>query len=70
MTTHSPASRRRAFSPSRAIAHVLGVLEVLAEQTRRMFLAELSTPLQASVYFKHCFGPDRRQGLHKQLLNL
>ena len=45
MTTHTSLPEDRAFTPSRAIARVLSVIEVLADQARRMSLAELSAAL-------------------------
>ena len=45
MTGQSPAPPDRAFTPPRAIARVLRVIEVLADQARRMSLAELSEAL-------------------------
>lgn len=46
MTTQHPPSEDRTFTPPRAIARVLIVVEVLADQARPMSLAELSTALQ------------------------
>ena len=47
MTTHPPPPEDRAFTSPRAIARVviLRVIEVLADQARRMSLAELSAAL-------------------------
>lgn len=45
MTTHAPPPEDQAFTPPRAIARVLNVVEVLAEQARRMSLAEMSAAL-------------------------
>ena len=45
MTNQTPAPADRAFTPPRATARVLKVLEVLADQARRMSLAELSEAL-------------------------
>ena len=45
MTTHTPPPEVRGFAPPRAIARVLRVIEVLADQARRMSLAELSAAL-------------------------
>ena len=46
MTTHTPPPEDHSFTPPRAIARVLKVVEVLAEQARRMSLAELSAALE------------------------
>lgn len=45
MTTHTRPPEERAFTPPRAIARVLRVIEVLADQARPMSLAELSAAL-------------------------
>ena len=45
MTPHTPPTEDRAFTPPRAIARVLRVIELLADQARRMSLAELSAAL-------------------------
>ena len=45
MTTPSPPPADLAFTPPRAIARVLRVIEVLAEQARQMSLAEMSVAL-------------------------
>ena len=45
MATHDPLPDDRTFTPPRAIARVLRVMEVLATQARRMSLAELSSTL-------------------------
>ena len=45
MTTLTPLPEDRGFTPPRSIARVLKVIEVLADQARRMSLAELSAAL-------------------------
>lgn len=45
MASLTPASADRKFTPPRAIARVLRVIEVLGDQARRMSLAELCTEL-------------------------
>ncbi len=46
MTAHAAPPEDRSFTPPRAIARVLRVIEVLAEQARPMSLAELSAALE------------------------
>lgn len=45
MTTHTPPPEDQAFTPPRAIARVMRVVELLADQACQMSLAEMSTAL-------------------------